>query len=220
MSESNEAYLDDRSLIPGAALGRVGWLLRGFQALGLVAMVAGALILRREAAAVPPIIAFTADNRPLTGKPAPYAMNDARFSRFATDVVESSLTRNEKGLLPGLIDYITPAGASKLEEQFRRNSPKKGTEFVQTFSVDPKDGVRIVSGNPYVARVMLKGTFTVRSDKEVSATFYWGAAFVVGPASPRNPLGWRLNDIFEISKGDYYEEDTEKAASEAVKITP
>jgi len=175
--------------------------------------------LRKQAAGIPTIVAFTADHRAIIGDPKPYQMNDDRFEAFARDTIEAALARTEKGIPPALQDFVTDAAGKKLLAQSTSNRPKAGASFVQTFKVADKDGVRLVSGNIMTARVKLRGVLTTRStDSMVSDTYYWAAQFVSTPLSVENPIGWRLNDLFEISMDDFYEEDAARAAADAVKL--
>jgi len=130
------------------------------------------------------------------------------------------LTRTQNGSAPELAGYLTPSCARKLQAQRAGNKHQKQRDFVQVFTLDEKDGVRIVTGGAFEARAMVKGVMTSRSpDGVVSNRFYWGVQFFNFPSGPENRLGWRLNDIFEINEKDFFAADLAATAAEAVRLS-
>jgi hypothetical protein len=211
---------DEEPLSRGAHFGRYCLYMVAAQALGLVFLLAGLGKLCARARQIPPVVGFTADHRPLTGKIAPLGMTSERFNVLVRDVVESALTRTQNGSAPELAGYLTPSCARKLQVQMAGNIHLNQRDFVQVFTVDGKEGVRIVNGGALEARAMVKGVMTSRSpDGVVSNRFYWGVQFFNFPSGPENRLGWRLNDIFEIKEKDFFAADLAAAAAEAVKLS-
>jgi hypothetical protein len=187
---------------------------------GLVFLLAGLGKLCARARQIPPVVGFTVEHRPFTGKIAPLGLTSERFNVLVRDVVESALTRTQNGSAPELAGYLTPACARKIQVQMAGNIHLNRRDFVQVFTVDEKEGVRIVNGGAFEARAMVKGVMTSRSpDGVVSNRFYWGVQFFNFPCGPENRLGWRLNDIFEIKEKDFFAADLAATAAEAVKLT-
>jgi hypothetical protein len=211
---------DEEPLSRGAHFGRYCLFMIAAQALGLLILLAGLGKLCARARQIPPVVGFTSEHRPLAGKTAPLVMTSERFNALVRDVVESALTRTQGGSAPGLAGYLTPSCARKLQVQMSGNKHLKQRDFVQVFTVDEKDGVRIVTGSVFEARAMVKGVMTSRSpDGVVSNRFYWGVQFFNFPGGPENRLGWRLNDIFEIKEKDFFAVDLAATAAEAVKLS-
>ncbi|HXB01759.1 MAG TPA: hypothetical protein VNV15_02945 [Opitutaceae bacterium] len=211
---------DEEPLSRGAHFGRYCLYMILAQAMGFLFLLAGLGKLYARARQIPPVVGFTAEHRPLTGKIAPLGMTSERFDVLVRDVVESALTRTQNGSAPELTGYLTPACARKLQIQMSGNKRQDQRDFVQVFTVDEKDGVRIVTGSAFEARAMVKGIMTSRSsDGVVSNRFYWGVQFFNFPTGPENRLGWRLNDIFEIKEKDFFAADLAATAAAAVKLS-
>jgi hypothetical protein len=211
---------DEEPLSRGAHFGRYCLYMITAQALGLLFLLAGLDKLCVRARQIPPVVGFTSEHRPITGKIAPLSMTSERFNALVRDVVESALTRTQNGSAPELVGYLTPSCARKLQVQMSGNKHLDQRNFVQVFTVDEKDGVRIVTGSAFEARAMVKGVMTSRSpDGVVANRFYWGVQFFNFPSGPENRLGWRLNDIFEIKEKDFFAADLAATAAEAVKLS-
>jgi hypothetical protein len=211
---------DEEPLSRGAHFGRYCLYMIAAQALGFLFLLAGLGKLCARARQIPPVVGFTAEHRPLTGKIAPLGMTGERFDVLVRDVVESALTRTQNGSAPELAGYLTPSCARKLQIQMSGNKRQDRRDFVQVFAVDEKDGVRIVTGGAFEARAMVRGIMTSRSpDGVVSNRFYWGVQFFNFPSAPENRLGWRLNDIFEIKEKDFFAADLAATAAAAVELS-
>ena len=211
---------DEDPLSRGAHFGRYCLYMVAAQALGFLFLLAGLGQLAARARQIPPVVGFTAEHRPLTGKIGPLGMTSERFDALVRDVVESALTRTQDGSAPELAGYLTPACAQKLQSQASGNKRQNPHDYAQVFTVDGKAGVRIVTGSAFEARAMVKGVMTSRSpDGVVTNRFYWGVQFFNFPSGPENRLGWRLNDIFEIKEKDFFAADLAATAAEAVKLS-
>jgi hypothetical protein len=211
---------DEDPLSRGAHFGRYCQYMIAAQAVGILFLWAGLAQLAARARTMPPVVAFNAEDRPLTGKIAPLGLTTERFAILARDVVEAALTRTENGFAPELAAYVTPSCAQKLRAQAMGSERSRQRDYVQIFTVDGNDGVRIVSGSAMEARAMVKGVMTSRSpDGVVNNRFYWGVQFFNFPSGPENRLGWRLNDIFEIKEKDFFAADFAATAAEAVKLS-
>jgi hypothetical protein len=212
---------DEEPLSRGVHFGRYCLYMVAAQALGFLFLLAGLGKLAIRARQIPPVVGFTSEYRPLTGKMAPLGMTSGRFNALVRDVVESALTRTQKGSAPELAGYLTPSCARKLQAQASENQRRHPRDYVQVFTVDGKDGVRIVTGGAFEARAMVRGVMTSRSpDGVVSNRFYWGVQFFNFPNGPENQLGWRLNDIFEIKENDFFAADLAATAAAAVRLSP
>ena len=211
---------DEEPLSRGAHFGRYCLYMIAVQALGFVFLLAGLGKLCVRARQIPPVVGFTAEHRPITGKIAPLGMTGDRFNALVRDVVESALTRTQNGPAPELAGYLTPSCARKLLAQVSGNKHLNRRDFAQVFIVDEKNGVRIVTGSAFEARAMVEGVMTSRSpDGVVSNRFYWGVQFFNFPSGPENRLGWRLNDIFEIKEKDFFAADLAATAAGAVRLS-
>jgi hypothetical protein len=211
---------DEEPLSRGAHFGRYCLYMIAAQALGFVFLLAGLGELCVRARQIPPLVGFTAEHRPISGKIAPLGMTSERFNALVRDVVESALTRTQNGSAPELAGYLTPSCARKLQAQVSEKKHLNQRDFVQVFIVDEKDGVRIVTGSAFEARAMVKGVMTSRSPEGVvSNRFYWGVQFFNFPGRPENRIGWRLNDIFEIKEKDFFAADLAATAAEAVRLS-
>jgi hypothetical protein len=211
---------DEEPLSRGAHFGRYCLYMIATQALGFLFLLAGLDRLAVRAGQIPPVVGFTSEHRPFTGKIAPLGMTSERFNVLVRDIVESALTRTQHGSAPELACYLTPSCARKLQAQAAENKHQNPRDYVQVFTVDEKDGVRIVAGSAFEARAMVKGVMTSRSpDGVVSNPFYWGVQFFNFPSGPENRLGWRLNDLFEIKENDFFATDLAATAAEAVKLS-
>jgi len=211
---------DDEPLSRGAHFGRYCLYMIAAQALGFLFLLAAFGKLTARARQIPPVVAFTSEHRPLTGKIAPLGMTSERFNALVRDVVESALTRTQNGAAPELADFLTPSCARKLQAQASENARQNQRDYVQVFAVDEKNGVRIVSGGAFEARAMINGVMTSRSpDGVVTNRFYWGVQFLNFPGGLKNLFGWRLNDIFEIKETDFFAADLTAAAAAAVKLS-
>jgi hypothetical protein len=211
---------DEEPLSQGAHFGRYCLYMIAAQALGVLLFLAGLGKLCARARQIPPVVGFTAEHRPLTGKIAPLGMTSERFNALVRDVVESALTRTQNGSAPELAGYLTPSCARKLQAQMSGDRHLNQGDYVQMFAVDEKEGIRIVTGGAFEARAMVNGVMTSRSpDGVVSNRFYWGVQFFNFPSGPENRLGWRLNDIFEIKEKDFFAADLAATAAEAVKLS-
>jgi hypothetical protein len=211
---------DEEPLSRGAHFGRYCLYMVAAQALGFLFLLAGLGKLATRARQIPPVVAFTSEHRPLTGKIAPLGLTGERFNALVRDVIESALTRTQNGSVPELAPYLTPSCARKLQAQASGNKRQNRRDYVQVFTVDEKDGVRVVTGSAFEARAMVKGVMTSRSpDGVVSNRFYWGVQFFNFPGGAENRLGWRMNDIFEIKENDFFAADLAATAAEAVKLS-
>lgn len=211
---------DEEPLSRGAHFGRYCLYMIAAQALGILFLLAGLGKLCARAQQIPPVVGFTVEHRPFTGKIAPLGMTSERFNALVRDVVESALTRTQNGSAPELAAYLTPACARKLQTKASGNKHQNQRDYVQVFAVDEKDGVRIVTGSALEARAMVKGVMTSRSpDGVVSNRFYWGVQFFNFPNGPENQLGWRLNDLFEIKENDFFAADLAATTAEAVRLS-
>ncbi|MGA3007167.1 MAG: hypothetical protein ABSE59_04675 [Opitutaceae bacterium] len=211
---------DEDPLSRGAHFGRYCLYMIAAQAFGLFLLLTSLGHLAARARQIPPVVGFTAAHQPLTGKIGPLGMNGERFNALVRDVVESALTRTQNGYAPELDRYLTPSCARKLRAQASESRRQSRRDYVQVFTLDEKDGVRIVSGGPLEARAMARGVMTSRSpDGVVTNRFYWGVQFFNFPSGSDNLLGWRLNDLFEIKEADFFATDLAAAAARAVKLS-
>ena len=211
---------DEEPLSRGAHFGRYCLYMIAAQALGILFLLAGLGELAARARQIPPVVGFTSEHRPLTGKIALLGMTGDRFNALVRDVVESALTRTQNGSAPELARYLTPSCAQKLQVQASGNKRQKQRDYTQVFTVDAKDGIRIVAGSAFEARAMVKGVMTSRSPDGIATNrFYWGVQFFNFPGGPDNLLGWRLNDLFEIQEKDFFAADLAAAAAGAVKLS-
>src|ERR1035441_7481407 len=127
---------DEEPLSRGAHFGRYCLYMIAAQALGLLFLLAGWGKLCARARQIPPVVGFTAEHRPLTGKITLLGMTSERFNALVHDVVESALTRTQIGSAPELAGYLTPSCARKLQAQVSGNKHLAQRDFVQVFTVD------------------------------------------------------------------------------------
>src|SRR5579862_1630510 len=137
---------DDDPIARGPHFGRYCMIMIVVSATGLLVMLVAMAKLVGRARQIPPIVAFTSDHRPITGKVTRLGMNNDRFVALLQDVGESSLTRTKLGFTPALTNFLTPSCAQKLQAQATMGGRPNQHDFVQVFTVDEKDGVRVVSG--------------------------------------------------------------------------
>jgi hypothetical protein len=211
--------LDEDPLSRGVHFGRYCMVLTVLSAIGLLMVLVAFAKLAGRSQQIPPVVAFTSEARPITGKIVPLGMTSDRFNALVRDVVESALTRTTKGSTPELANFLTPNCANKLEEQAKGMARRDDDDYVQIFTIEEKDGIRVVSGNGLEARAMVRGIMTSHSTEGVVTNrFYWGVQFLNFPSRPENPLGWRMSDIFEIKEQDFFASDIAAASAAAVKL--
>ncbi len=90
---------DEDPLSRGAHFGRYCLYMIAAQALGFLFLLAGLGRLAARARQIPPVVGFTSEHRPLTGKIAPLGMTGVIGSiALVRDIVESALTRTQTGI--------------------------------------------------------------------------------------------------------------------------
>lgn len=217
MKKASSVFIDPNPLNQSKHLVHIAKVCAIVNGCALVATVIGTIGIVATSNKLPPLVIESVDNRLHAGEFTKLEENENRMNGFIRDVVEATLSRNQKGLVPQLKDYCTTEAFLKLEQESKVNKPKG--EFIQEFKIDETDGLRFASINAFETRLLLRGTLESRNISRVARSrIYWAAQFIKGPRTPTNSLGWRLNDLFPISETAFYAEDRAKAASEAVSV--
>jgi hypothetical protein len=208
--ESPEFFVDEDRLRAAfyAILGG-GVLLLGSLAFGLWRLQAAALSA--------PVVIGIAHDLVFTGRPETLAsVRDRDFAAQLSDTVEVLFGRTEKGLPPAIKDFATPEVLRGIDQAYGEASAKYPAGYAQTLAIL---GAKVVESRTGYQRVRYRGLLSSRSLSAAQMSpIYLDCTFVIGPPTARNATGWRLTRIAALARDDYYAEERDQAARDALQL--
>jgi hypothetical protein len=117
------------------------------------------------------------------------------------DTVEFLLTRNEKGGVKAISDFVGP-GVSEYVDQLFAKSTKDKSGYTQTYSITSERV--LLQQNGYVV-LGVRGLLSSRTLNGYQISeLYFAAGFAPGARTDRNALGWRLIRLTPDPEGEAF----------------
>jgi hypothetical protein len=196
---------------------RRGFGLLAAAATALLGLLAAGLWRLQRAALAPPVCVGIAHGQVFSSPPAGVAsVVDADFDQQLSDTVEVLFSRTEKGLPPAIADFCAPEAVAAVGQAYRDAGRQYPAGYAQTLALLES---RVVESGPGRRRTQYRGLLSSRSVASAQTSpIYLDCLFLVRTPTALNVAGWRLVQVNALSRDEYYREERERAARQALNL--
>lgn len=147
------------------------------------------------------------------GVPTTFTISEQDEIGIWSQIVEAVMTRNEKGMMPGLEDFCAESIPTQIDKYLSAYGKPRSVSLstIET---------RLLAKTSIAAATKVRARLTVVGEKGKTATseVYLSPLFQRANGTQKNPTGWRLIGVIPATREQFYSEEREDVRREMLKI--